>query len=63
MVFNGTENFKLSHNHNIVNFISNRPGGGRPLKYILPHYPDDGNHQEYAAHLNSLYHMVQSFHL
>ena len=25
MVFNGTENLKLSHNHNIVNFISNRP--------------------------------------
>ena len=24
MVFNGTENYKLSHNHNIVNFISNR---------------------------------------
>ena len=27
MVFNGTENYKLSHNHNIVNFISNRPVG------------------------------------
>ena len=25
MVFNGTENYKLSHNHNIVNFISNSP--------------------------------------
>ena len=25
MVFNGTENSKLSHNHNTVNFISNRP--------------------------------------
>ena len=24
MVFNGTENYRLSHNHNIVNFISNR---------------------------------------
>ena len=25
MVFNGTENDKLSHNHNIVNLISNSP--------------------------------------
>ena len=24
MVFNDTENFKLSHTHNIVNFISTR---------------------------------------
>ena len=24
MVFNGTENYKFSHNHNIVNFISTR---------------------------------------
>ena len=23
MLFNGTENYKLSHNHHIVNFISN----------------------------------------
>ena len=27
MVFNDTENYKLSHNHNIVNFISTRPVG------------------------------------
>ena len=25
MVFNGTENDKFSHHHNIVNFISTRP--------------------------------------
>ena len=25
MVFNGTENYKLFYNHNIVNFISTRP--------------------------------------
>ena len=38
MVFNDTENYKLSHNHNIVNLISTRPprfpivtGSGRPL--------------------------------
>ena len=27
MVFNGTENKKNSHNHNIVNFILTRPVG------------------------------------
>ena len=27
MVFNGTENYKLFPNHNVVNFISNRPVG------------------------------------
>ena len=27
MVFNGTENDKLSHNYNIVNFIYTRPVG------------------------------------
>ena len=27
MVFNGIENYKLSHNHNIVNFISTRHVG------------------------------------
>ena len=25
IVFNGTYNYKLSHNHNIVNFISTHP--------------------------------------
>ena len=25
MVFNGTENYEFSHNHNIVNFISTGP--------------------------------------
>ena len=33
MVFNGTENYKLSHNHNIVNFI-NISSDRRPLKCI-----------------------------
>ena len=27
MVFNGTENDKFSHHHNIVNFISTHPVG------------------------------------
>ena len=27
MLFNETENYKLSHNHNIVNFISSCPVG------------------------------------
>ena len=32
MVFNGAENYKFSHHHNIVNFISTRPVGDQPLK-------------------------------
>ena len=27
MVFNGTQHYKFSHNHNIVNFTSTRPVG------------------------------------
>ena len=33
MVLNGTENYKLSHNHNIINFISNRPVGDHLIAF------------------------------
>ena len=35
MVFNGTENYKLSHNHNIVNFISIEMHSNNPPEFSI----------------------------